>query len=486
MAETNHIKNASWVVSWNESLQQHEYLKDADVVFKGNEIIYVGKDYSEPCDNVIEGNGLCVMPGLINLHTHTFGIGMEKGFVEDVASGRQGELDWYGNIWALWPGPEAWPTCMEVALGELLKSGVTTIAESCVPYPDLFHMADRSGLRVYFAPMFTATENDAMWNRNGPEIKYLWAEDGGQASFQNTLALLDELTDNNSHPLVKSMVMPAQLETVTPDLLRASLEAARERGTPMQVHGAYNVHEFQEITRRHGTTPIKMMRDAGVLEEDVIIAHSIMLDHHHQVAEWGTRDDLEILADSGASIVHCPTYYARYFGRTLEDFGLYREAGVNIGIGTDTYPHNILEEMRLAVMCGRVISGRTECISTADVFNAVTVNAAKALHRKDLGRLAPGMKADLVLVDLNHPLMQPMRDPLRSLIYAAAERAVRDVYVDGVKVVDNGEVVNLDYEGSAAKLQGVLENIERDAPEKHWQQQTAEEIAPLTFSHTEG
>lgn len=58
-----------------------------------------------------------------------------------------------------------------------------------------------------------------------------------------------------------------------------------------------------------------------------------MLDHHHECIEWGIRDDLEILAESGASIVHCPTYYARYFGRTLEDFGRYRDAGVNIGIG---------------------------------------------------------------------------------------------------------------------------------------------------------
>lgn len=483
MTETNVIKNADWVVGWNADNQRHEYIQDADVVFKNSEIIYVGKNYNGAADHEIDGNGLCVMPGLINLHSHTFGMGMEKGFVEDPGNGRAGELDWYANIKALTPSPDYWPVCMEFALAELLKSGVTTLAESCLPVPDLFHTAARSGMRIYFAPMFTSTENDAMWNRVGSELHYPWAGDGGQASMQNTLGLLDQLTGNNTHPTVKSMVMPAQLETVTPELLRASLDAARERGTPMQVHGAYNIHEFQEITRRHGTTPIKYMRDAGVLEADVIIAHSIMLDHHHECIEWGTRDDLQILAESGASIVHCPTYYARYFGRTLEDFGRYRDAGVNVCIGTDTYPHNILEEMRLAVMCGRVISGRTGSISTADVFNAVTTNAAKALHRNDIGRLAPGARADLVLVDLHHPTMQPVRDPLRSLIYAAAERAVRDVYVDGVKVVDHGEVLTLDYEGSSKKLQGVLQSIEQMAPQMDRKNRTTEEIAPLTFCH---
>ena len=253
-------------------------------------------------------------------------------------------------------------------------------------------------------------------------------------------------------------------------------------GTPMQLHGAYCAHEFQEITRRHGTTPIKYMRDIGVLASDVLIAHSIMLDHHSQCREWGTRDDLEILAESGASIVHSPTYFARFFARNLEDLGTYREAGVNVTMGTDAYPHNMLEEMRLAVLCGRVVSGRTECVTTADIFDAATINGAKALNRTDIGRLSPGAKADIVLVDLKHPTMQPVRDPIRSLIYAAAERAVRDVYVNGVKVVDQGEVVTLDYHGTAEQLEGILQSVEEMAPQADWQQRGSEEIVPLTLS----
>ena len=486
MAYTTIIKNADWIVAWNKERQQHEYLQNVDLVFKDNEITYIGNQFLGEYDHKVEGKGLCIMPGMINLHAHTFGQGVEKGFVEDAGSGRAGELDWYSNTMALFAAPPHWPTCMEFGLAELLKSGVTTVAESCLPFPELFQTAQRSGMRMYFAPMFTSTENEAMWKREGGHLNYPWAEDGGQGNLNKTLVMLDQLTENNTHPLIKAMVMPAQLETTTPELLRASLDAARERGTPMQVHGAYNIHEFQEITRRHGTTPIKYLRDAGVLEPDVILAHSIMLDHHSECREWGTRDDLEILAESGTSIVHCPTYYARYFARTLEDFGRYQQAGVNIAIGTDTYPFNILEEMRLAVMCCRVVSGRTDSIRTSDVFNAVTTNAAKALQRNDIGRLAPGTKADLVLVDLDHPTMQPMRDPLRSLIYAAAERAVRDVYIDGVKVVDNGEVLTLDYQGGGAKLKDVLASIEEAAPQIDWQQRTTEQIAPLTFERGSG
>ena len=218
MANTTIIKNADWIVGWNETQQQHEYLQNADVVFKGNEIVYVGSHYQGEVDEQVSGEGLCVMPGLIDLHAHTFGMGMEKGYVEDAGSGRQGELDWYANIKTFTPVPAHWPTCMEFALAELLKSGVTTLADVAVPFPELFEVGERSGIRMYFAPMFTSTEQNAMWERtSGGALNYPWAEDGGLSSLKSTVELLNQLTANNTHELMKGMVTPAQLETTTPE-----------------------------------------------------------------------------------------------------------------------------------------------------------------------------------------------------------------------------------------------------------------------------
>ena len=482
MGKTSAIRNADWVVGWDEAQGGHVYLNDADVVFRDGEILFVGPHYAGEVHEVIEGSGRCVLPGLIDMHSHAFGMSMEKGFVEDAGSGRAGELDWYTNITALTPGVEHLPTCMEFALAELLRSGVTTVVEVSLPIPDLFHVADRSGMRVYFAPMFTSTVDDRMWERvDEHRLAYPFAEDEGIAGMGEVAGLLRALAAGQASGLVTPMMMPAQVETTTPKLLRASLEAAREMGVPLHVHAAYNIHEFQEITRRHGTTPIKYLRDAGVLSSDLIIAHAIMLDHHRECSEWGTGDDLNVLADSGASIVHCPTYYARHFGRALEDIGRYADAGVNITLGTDTYPHNLLEEMRLAVLCGRIVSGRTDSITTSGIFNAVTANAARALQRADIGRLAAGCRADLVVLDLDEPNMKPVRDPLRSVVFAAAERAVRDVYVNGERVVANGEVLTLDYRASAAKLDGILRDIEELAPQNDWRGRDAEVIRPLAL-----
>ena len=183
---------------------------------------------------------------------------------------------------------------------------------------------------------------------------------------------------------------------------------------------------------------------------------------------------------SGTSVAHCPSPFARY-GQTLEDFGRYRRAGVNIGFGTDVAPHNLIEEMRLAAILARISAEDITTTSTAELFHAATVGGASALGRDDIGRLAPGMKADFVLVDLKNPFMMPARDPLRSLIYTAADRAVHAVYVDGNKVVENKRVLTLDHAGALEIVAEAQARMAADVPNHDWRGRPADEIAPLSL-----
>jgi ABC-type dipeptide/oligopeptide/nickel transport system ATPase component len=123
-----------------------------------------------------------------------------------------------------------------------------------------------------------------------------------------------------------------------------------------------------------------------------------------------------------------------------------------MGIGTDTYPHNMLDEMRLVAYLARTQANDPRSMTTTELFDAATIGGAKALGRDDIGRLAAGCRADFVLVDITHPMMRPARDPVRSLIYAAGDRAVKDVFVDGRKVVEDGEVLTMDYRQAAEHL----------------------------------
>jgi cytosine/adenosine deaminase-related metal-dependent hydrolase len=115
------------------------------------------------------------------------------------------------------------------------------------------------------------------------------------------------------------------------------------------------------------------------------------------------------------------------------------------------------------------------------VFHAATVGGATGLLRDDIGRLAPGAKADLVLVDLKNPWMMPARDPLRSLVFHAADRAVRDVYVDGRQVVAGGRVVTLDHTAALLRLTEAQRRMEAAVPERDGRRRRSTEITPLSL-----
>jgi 5-methylthioadenosine/S-adenosylhomocysteine deaminase len=238
------------------------------------------------------------------------------------------------------------------------------------------------------------------------------------------------------------------------------------------------------MTRRHGMTPIEWLGSLDVLSERSLIGHSIFLDHHTSV-HWPRRDDLQDLVDTGTTVAHCPTVFQRR-GITLQTFGEYVRRGVNMAIGTDTYPHNMIEEMRHVAIMSRVVGEDCYDVRTSDVFNAATLGGAKALGRSDIGRIAKGAKADIVLVDTTHPSMRPVRDPVRSMIYAAAERAIRTVYVDGQKVVDGGKVLTMDHAGACVKLEAAQRKAEAGVRQLDWASRDHLTISPLMFPVKEG
>ena len=141
----------------------------------------------------------------------------------------------------------------------------------------------------------------------------------------------------------------------------------------------------------------------------------------------------------------------------------------------------MMDEMRRAVTLAKVATGDVHSIGAGDVLEAATVGGARALGRDDIGRLAAGAKADLVLVDLTHPSMQPVRDPLRGLMFSALERPVRDVYVDGRQVVRGGEVLTLDHRAAGERLTAGQQKALAGVAERDWAGRGADEAFPLSL-----
>ncbi len=326
------VKNADWVVAWDASSRRHAYLEHGDVVFAGDTLTFVGRDYSGRADETIDGRGLMVMPGLIDVHSHPCleasyrGIREEHGVPEMYMSGL------FERAGAYWPDDEGKLACAEAAYCELLRSGVTTLVDISGEYPGWLELIARSGLRGVLAPSYASSR----WVvRRSHLLEYEWNEAAGRQAFEEALRLCDDLAKHPSGRL-SGMISPAQIDTCTEDLLRDSIAAARERGLPFTVHCAQAAGEFHEMVRRHGITPIQWAHQIGLSGPGTLLGHALFIDEHSWL-HWWSKKDIGIMADTGTSVAHCPTPFARY-GHTLEHFGKYQQAGVNLGIGTDTVP----------------------------------------------------------------------------------------------------------------------------------------------------
>lgn len=472
---TTVIRDCAWIVAWDAAAGSHIYLRGGDVAFDGSSILAVGGRWDGVAEREIDGRARMVMPGLVNLHAHLMGGSLDKGTFDEVGAPGQ----WGHALYHLSPlledDAEGIAANTKLAVAELLQSGVTTVVDLGRAREGWLDLVADTGIRGVIGAGF----REAQWvDVGGHRVDYVWDEPAGRRAFDRALATVDAAEGHPSGRLT-GMIAPAQIDTVSEALLRDAHAAAVERGMKLQVHAAQTMVEVMEMLRRHGLGAVSWLDHLGLLDERVILGHGIYLDHH----TWNplrTARELSMLAERGVTVAHCPTVFART-GMTLQSFGRYVKSGVRMGIGTDSFPHNMLEELRHVGYLARVTVGDVHDHTTADVFSAATVGGADALGRSDLGRLAVGAKADLVLVDVEHPAMRPTREPIRSLIIQAAERAVTDVFVGGTPVVQDGRCLTIDLDAEAAAAEAAQARALERVPSLDAHGRGIDAIAPMAY-----
>lgn len=457
----------------------HRVLRGGALVFENDRLAFVGRRWERSTDRRIDATGKLVMPGLINLHSHAT---TEAGgrLVADV-----GRRDFFHtgflNYQAAPKGVKGLDARENPAIGgrfalvEMLGNGCTTIVEISPNSEHLLPIAAELGVRAYLAPAYRSA--DYVVGAEG-ELLYDWHEEAGLAALDRAKAFIR--THAGSHGgRIQGMLFPYQVDTCSPSLLRATRTAADELGVGIQIHAGQNLLELHEILRRTGKTPVELLAETGLLGPDMIIGHCIISTAHHLVALPAGRD-LDLLARSGTTVAHCPLVFARR-GNALESFHRYRAHGINVALGTDTYPRDLVSEMRWAALVCKIVEHDFTVASAAEVFSAATLGAARALGRDDLGRLAPGAKADIVIVDMQSLRIGPYRDPIKALVHCATGDDVETVIVDGRTVVEDGRVVGVDERGLLADAQREAERLWATVPEWHWQKLGADEFSPPSF-----
>lgn len=220
----------------------------------------------------------------------------------------------------------------------------------------------------------------------------------------------------------------------------------------------------------HGLTGPNWLHRHGLLHDRLIAPHAVEAE----------TEDLALYAAHGVTIAHCPLVYARE-GEMLRSFRRCRDIGINIGMGTDAAPADMVLNMAVALMMGRAAEGNDSGLTTAEVFNAATIGGADALKRPDLGRLQPGSKADIAIFDMADSHFAPRIDPVQSLIFGATGRVTKAVFVDGRLSMHNGQVAGMDMQTARMQAQVQFDGLLAKYPERAWGQPDLMTMFPPTF-----
>ena len=469
--------DAAHIIAYDPRADAHRYLRDGTIVVEGDAIVHVGKTYDGPADQTIDARERLVTPGFVNVHAHLAGSPLDKSFLED-----RGPRQFYlSGLFEYLPArgaaqdEEAIRACFDYSMVELLRTGTTTILEMGPLMEEAVESAINAGLRLYLG----ANVRDGRWyTDDGKTVKYAWDEAAGRDALRRAVDFV-ERHDGSHGGLVKTFLSPLQVDTCSQGLLREVRREADRLKVPVQIHVSQSVNEFQEMTRRHAKTPIEWLESIGFLAPDVILGHAIILGG----GSWANyhADDLGIIARSGASVAHAFWVFARR-GIAMESFSRYLAAGVNMALGTDTAPQSMLEAMKFTAIVSKIVDRRTDVATAADVFTAATLGGARAIGRDDLGRIAPGARADLLFFDAGSLFMVPLRDPVKNIVYNAQAEDLVDVMVNGKLVMRDRRVLNADERALTRRLQAAGERMWPRMAAGDWAGRDADTLSPQSFT----
>jgi 5-methylthioadenosine/S-adenosylhomocysteine deaminase len=468
--------------------RSHVLIRDGVVVWDDDHIVFVGKQFEAPVERVIHAADRLIIPGLIDLHWHAgvranWRLTSDHGHPQFLGAGFPNtDAGRRGAVYAM-SEEEAEISAMLNIL-ELLSGGCTTLVEvgaSALLVQHLAQQVERFGVRAYLGPGFRSAN---YYRDAAGVVQYDWDEEAGRHGLEVAGNFI-RAYNGKAADRVRGMLFPLQVDTCSRALLHATHRAAEELGVPVQIHTGQNLMEFHQVLRQYGCTPVELLAETGLLGPRTTLGHCIMVSGHPQ-AHYPDGHDLDLIATAQANVAHCPVSLGRR-GMHLHHLSGYLARGINVGLGTDIHPFDLIREMRDAGLICKVAAESPNAGTARDIFTAATIGGATALGRSDLGRLCPGAKADVVIVNQRALHYGAVCDPIRSLVDCGVASDVETVIVDGRLVMENRHIPG------APPLPDLLARAQKYA-EVYWQQYaqldwnglTAQEAFPNAFPWVDG
>ena len=479
------LMTARWVVGHEDG--HHTLLEHGEVVFEKGRISFVGHDYPgevsrrEDCGNAIIGPGFIDLDALSDLDTTVLGFdnqpAWKKGRVWPESYMKAGPREMYT------PDELAWQKLY--AFTRLIRNGITT----ALPIASLFYRewgetwdefaaaadaAEKLGLRVYLGPAYR-TGNTFV--RDNGTIDFHFDEARGLAGLA-TAQRFCEAFEGRAGGLVRTMLAPDRVETCTPELLRQTAAVVQELDVPVRLHCCQSAFEYQSVLKLHGKSPPEWLSEVGLLSPQAILPHLTYVSGANGIGH--EAPDLEIIRDSGANLAHCPLVMARH-GTALHSFTRYRDLGINIGMGTDTHPPDMILNLQVGMMLARLASGAADAVRSEDFYDAATLGGAAALGRPDLGRLEAGACADLAVICLDDPAIGQVIDPIQTLMLNGSGRDVRTVVIDGRFVMTDGLIEGVDEAAMHHRAQEQFDRLVAQYPDRTYGHPPVDQIFSSSY-----
>lgn len=401
----------------------HVY-REGLLVVEDDRIVYCGpydQAWLGKCSETLDYEGAWIMPGLVNCHTHS-AMTLLRGIRDD-----SNLHEWLEDY--IWPAEsqftaEVTTKAVQFALAEMLLSGTTTFNDMYNPHgvdiKQVYQAVRQSGMRCYFSPtLFTSPAETA------------------EETLARTRAIIEEILSYDDEDF-QVMVAPHSPYACDKDLLKGSVDLARELDLRLHIHVAETQNENKIILERYGKRPLAFLKDLGYLEQPAIFAHGVELN----------PSEIADLATSPVSIAHNPISNLKLASGVAPVTNLLA-AGVTVGLATDSVASNnnldMFEEGRTAALLQKMRVGDASQFTIDQALKALTIEGAKALGLEDkIGSLEVGKQADFIAIQPKGRIhLYPLENMLSHLVYAVKGSDVQDAYIAGRQVVRDGQVLTV-------------------------------------------
>jgi len=382
-----------------------------DILIRGNRIADVQPNLQVSADEIIDASHFAAIPSFVNAHTHA-AMTLMRGYSDDLPV-----QEWLEQkIWPL----ESSLTEEDVYWGaklaclEMIKTGTTLFNDMYWHYHATARAVEEMGIRATISAVLI----DAFDKGKSNEQIAL-----NQRLYRETRQYSDR---------IRFALGPHAIYTVSPKSLRWTKQFADDHDCIIHIHLSESQGEIADCISQHGKRPVHYLKDVGFLGPNVVAVHGIWLD----------EEELTILADHDCKIVHNPASNMK-LGSGRFAYHKMRGAGLTVGLGTDGCASNnnldMLEEMKIASIHQKISEMDPVAMPAEEVFAMATGNGAEILG-VDIGAIAPGKLADLLLVDLHHFSMVPNHHLISNLVFSAISSAIDTTICNGKILMRQGHI----------------------------------------------